>query len=86
MRATIRTDDGEIIFVSYSGVRQCPKEVAERVVKGELIKQGDCYFIISPTFETKSEKYGWLNGVQAVGKALELKRGDHVSYEFFAVK
>jgi hypothetical protein len=86
VRATIRTDDSEIIFVSYSGVRQCPKEVAERVVKGELIKQGDCYFIISPTFETKSEKYGWLNGVQAVGKALELKRGDHVSYEFFAVK
>lgn len=44
------------------------------------------YFITSPTFETKSEKYGWLNGVQAVGKALELKRGDHVTYEIFAVK
>ena len=86
VRATIRTDDGEIIFVAYNGVRQCPKEVAERVVKGELIKQGECYFITSPTFETKSEKYGWLNGVQAVGKALELKRGDHVTYEIFAVK
>jgi hypothetical protein len=86
VRATIRTDDGETIFVAYNGVRQCSKEVAERVVKGELIKQGDCYFIISPTFETKSEKYGWLNGVQAVGKALELKRGDHVTYDIFAVK
>lgn len=86
VRATIRTDDGEIIFVAYNGVRQCPKEVAERVVKSELIKQGECYFITSPTFETKSEKYGWLNGVQAVGKALELKRGDHVTYEIFAVK
>jgi Protein of unknown function (DUF3237) len=86
VRATIRTDDGEIIFVAYNGVRQCSKEVAERVVKGELIKQGDCYFIAAPTFETKSERYGWLNGVQAVGKALELKRGDHVSYDIFAVK
>jgi hypothetical protein len=86
VRATIRTDDGEIIFVSYNGIRQCPKEVNERVVKGELIKQGDCYFIVSPTFETKSEKYAWLNGVQAVGKALELKRGDHVTYDIFAVK
>ena len=27
---------------------------------------GDCYFITAPTFETKSERDGWLNGVQAV--------------------
>lgn len=86
VRATIRTDDGDIIFVSYNGVRRCSKETNEKIFKGELIKEGECYFWISPTFETKSETYDWLNGVQAIGKGIEIKRGDHVTYDIFAVK
>jgi hypothetical protein len=52
-----------------------------------LDRPGKCerYFITSPTFETKSEKYGRVNGVQAVGNALELKRGDHVPLQHFYV-
>jgi hypothetical protein len=34
---------------------------------------GDCYFITAPTFETKSERDGWLNGVEAVGKMQSTK-------------
>jgi Protein of unknown function (DUF3237) len=71
---------------SYNGIRQCPKESNERFLKGELIKSEDCYFLTAPTFETKSEKYGWLNGVQAVGKMTEHKRADHVAYDIFALK
>jgi hypothetical protein len=33
-----------------------------------VLKVDDCYLISAPTFETKSEKYSWLNDVQAIGK------------------
>jgi len=41
--------------------------------------------MIAQTFETKSEKYGWLNGTQAVGKMVSLKVGEG-GYEIFALK
>jgi len=50
------------------------------------LKTGDCYFITAPTFETKSEKYGWINAIQAVGKMTSLKGGDHIDLDVFAVK
>ena len=88
VRLTIQTDDDQIIFVSYNGIFQCQKEVLERYVKGEMLRTSDCYFITAPTFETKSERYGWLNGVQAIGKMLEIKRGEgaHVMYDIFVIR
>jgi hypothetical protein len=39
------------------------------------------YFVIAPTFRTSSsEKYDWLNKVQAVGKMVEFERGGEDSY------
>jgi len=33
-------------------------------------------------------RYGWLNGAQAVGKMLELKRGEgaHLMYDIFVIR
>ena len=75
VRLTIQTDDDQIIYVSYNGIRRCSKEARARLEQGEMLQASDCYFITAPTFETKSERYGWLNGMQAVGKMLELKSG-----------
>lgn len=86
VRATIQTDDNQIIYVSYNGISQCPKESIDKLVSGEQLKAEDCYFITAPTFETSSEKYSWLNAVQAIGKMVELKRGSHVKYEIFMMK
>ena len=88
VRLTIQTDDDQIIFVSYNGIFHCQKEVLERFVKGEMLRTSDCYFITAPTFETKSERYGWLNGVQAIGKMLEIKRGEgaHLMYDIFVIR
>jgi hypothetical protein len=80
VRGTIQTDDGEIIFVSYNGIVQCPRVTEEKLSKGELIKSADCYFLAAPTFETKSEKYNWLNGLQAVAKMTEFKAADHITH------
>ena len=88
VRATIQTDDGELIYMSYGGAIQCNKDQADRMNAGQQLKADDCYFITAPTFQTKSDKYAWLNGVQAVGKMISVKAGEgsHVRYNIFAVK
>lgn len=53
VRGTIKTDDGELIYTWYRGI------IAQ--------KDGGMYFRTTPYFETKSEKYAWLNHVVAVG-------------------
>ena len=81
VRATIKTDD-ESIYTSYNGVIQCSKEQSDRLNKGEELKTEDVTF--SPTYETKSEKYARLNGVQAVEKMISVKV--HIRYDIFTVK
>jgi len=89
VRATIRTDDGADIYVSYNGIIQHSAESAERLMKGEVLTDKDVpYFVTAPTFQTSSEKYAWLNGVQAVGKMVEVKvgAGGYVKYDVFIVR
>jgi hypothetical protein len=89
VRATVRTDDGADIYFSYNGIIQHSKESAERLMKGEVLTDTDMpYFVTAPTFQTSSEKYAWLNGVQAVGKMVELKAGEgaYVKYDVFIVR
>lgn len=89
VRASIRTDDGADIYVSYNGIIQHSKESAERLMKGEVLTDKDVpYFVTAPTFQTSSEKYAWLNGVQAVGKMVEVKvgAGGYVKYDVFIVR
>ena len=89
VRGTIRTDDGADIYVSYNGTIQHSKESVERLMKGEVLSDKDVpYFVTAPTFQTLSPKYAWLNGVQAVGKMVELKMGEggYVKYDVFVVR
>lgn len=86
VKLVIQTDDDQFVHVSYNGVVQCPKEATDKLANGEVAKADDCYFIGAPTFETNSERYGWLSSVQAVAKMVELKRGSYVKYEIFLIK
>jgi hypothetical protein len=88
VRLTIQTDDDQIIYVSYNGISNCPKEARDRFLRGEMLHTADCYFITAPTFETKSERYRWLNGVQPVGKMIEQKKGEgaHLMYDVFVIR
>jgi hypothetical protein len=88
VRLTLQMDDDQFVYVSYNGIIHCQKEVQDRFIKGEMLRAGDCYFVTAPTFETKSERYGWLNGVQAVGKMIEVKLGEgaHLMYDIFIIR
>lgn len=67
VRLTLVTDDEHLIYMTYRGVRHGPKEVIDRLTRGEAVDPTEYYFRNAPFFETGSEKYGWLNRIVAVG-------------------
>jgi hypothetical protein len=67
IRATVRTDDGDLIYTYYRGIIHAAPEVIERLFGGAEMDPSEYYFRASPVFETASEKYGWLNRIVAVG-------------------
>ena len=75
VRIVLKTDDDAIIAMPYTGIRHGPKEVLDRIARGEVVKATDYYLRISGTFETSSEKYGWLNKVITVGVGHRLPEG-----------
>ena len=89
-RILIETDDGAFIDMRYNGIVVSSKEVGEALKRGEVVTDKTWpYFVIAPTFRTSSEKYDWLNKVQAVGKMVEYKRGgadSYVKYDVFVVR
>lgn len=89
VRLLIETDDGAHISMTYNGIFVTSKDVTDALGRGEVVTQKTVpYFVTAPTFQTSSEKYGWLNKVQAVGKMVELKRGDgaYIKYDVFIVR
>src|SRR5690606_20588040 len=55
VRATLETDDGATIFVSYQG-------------RSDYTKAGAAPIITAPLFETSDPRYLWLNKVQAIAR------------------
>ena len=89
VRATLKTDDGALIYISYNGIMQHSAASGEKLNKGELLTTKDIpYFITAPTFQTSAPKYAWLNSVQTIGKVVELKLGEggYVKYDIFVVR
>jgi hypothetical protein len=85
-RLTIQTDDNSLIYMEYGGVGKLGKEASARFGKGEILGAEEAYYVIAPRFQTTSAKYAWLNDVQAIGRMVSLKRGDHIEYEIFLVR
>ncbi len=83
VRLTLRTQDGDIIAMSYSGYRHGPAAVIERLNRGEKVDPAEYYFRTAPVFETASEKYGWLNRIICV--ATGDRRADGPVYDVFEV-
>ncbi len=86
-RMSIATEDGAQIFVTYSGIISIPAVDFARMAQGETLTADEMYFVTAPTFQTAHASYAWLNGIQAVGKAVALKGGEggFVRYEVFSM-
>jgi hypothetical protein len=75
VRVVMETDDGQLIGMTYRGMRHGPREVMERIARGETVSPSEYYLRASPFFETASEKYGWLNRIVTVALGHRLPVG-----------
>jgi len=83
VRLTLETDDKQLIYMSYRGMRHGPKEVMERLGRGEAVDPSSYYFRALPSFETASEKYGWLNRAMFVSTGFRQASGP--TYDVYEV-
>jgi hypothetical protein len=75
VRAHLETDDGALIYMTYRGHRHGPKDVIDRLNRGEQVDPSAYYFRTTPYFETGAEKYAWLNRMCFVAKGHRLPEG-----------
>ena len=75
VRLLLRTDAGELVSMSYRGVRHGPPEVMARLAAGEPVDPASYYFRIVPVFETAAPQLQWLNRIVAVGTGRREKAG-----------
>lgn len=70
VRVTLRTDDGELIYVEYGGKID--------LAAGKVVS--------TPTMQTGSEKYAWVNSVQFIGDGTLDRDTNVLTYELYEVK
>jgi hypothetical protein len=83
VRLVMKTDDDALIAMTYLGVRHGPKEVLDRIARGEKVNPTEYYMRATPYYETASEKYGWLNRVVSVAYGHRVAGG--AIYQVFEV-
>ena len=69
VRITLETDDGALIYMTYTGV----------VARGD----SGLYWRVRPVFSTASERYDWLNHAVFVGKNKQVE--GKVAYDIFRI-
>jgi hypothetical protein len=84
VRATLRTDDGAMILMTYCGVLDVTPEVAARALSSQGADPSEYYFRTTPRFETGAEQYAWLNKLICV--ATGWMGSNKVAYRVFAVR
>ncbi|MEO8667801.1 MAG: DUF3237 domain-containing protein [Bauldia sp.] len=75
VRTVLETDDGHLIAMSYTGLRHGPQDVLDAIGRGEKVSPLAYYMRVNCTFETASEKYGWVNRVVTVAHGHRLAAG-----------
>ncbi len=84
VRATLETDDGALILLTYHGIIDVAPAVVQRVFAGEDVAPSEYYFRTTPRFETGDERYAWLNKLTCV--ATGYFGPNKVGYRVFAVR
>lgn len=83
VRIVMQTDDGELIGMTYRGMRHGPKEVMDRIARGEKVSPTEYYLRATPYYETASQKYDWLNRIVSVAYGHRL--GGGAIYQVFEI-
>ncbi len=90
VRISVKMDDGEYIYMSYTGRAVPTAAMGEKVGAGKNVLGSDLYFFTNPIMETNSEKYAWVNDAIFIGSMQELKfatpdEPGFIAYEIYRV-
>lgn len=83
VRLLLKTDDGALIYMYYTGLRYGSPEVMQRIADGEQVDPSEYYLRNTPYFETSAEKYDWLNRIVSVGVGRRLPNS--AAYDVFQI-
>ncbi|MFC4013684.1 DUF3237 domain-containing protein [Nonomuraea purpurea] len=84
VRATIRTHDDALVFVTVTGRATLPDEAIGRLWAGETVGWKEMHARSAPLFETGADPYTWLNSTVAI--AVNELSLDHVNYRIYSIK
>ena len=84
VRATIRTHDDELVYVTVTGRATLSDEAIGRLWAGETIGWEEMHARSAPLFETGAERYAWLNSTVAI--AVNELSLNHVNYRVYSVR
>lgn len=82
VRVTLQTDDDQLIYTRYDGLMDT-NPAAVPTAAGESTVEG-MYWRVTPTFETGSERYAWMNRIVCVG--VGDSTGGRANYTVYAVR
>jgi hypothetical protein len=67
VRILLETVAGDLIAMTYKGLRHGPPDVMAKLDRGEQVDPSQYYFRLAPLFETASKRFAWLNQCVAIG-------------------
>jgi hypothetical protein len=85
VRATLRTDEAELIYTTYRRIILASAEIWEQLISGISVDPTTYYFRAAPMYETSSPRLAWLNQIVAVGIGTLEPRLAAVTYRVFVV-
>jgi len=85
VRATFETDDGALIYTSYSGIVDLGEDGYEKFLRGEPPASGTALRVV-PRYQTSHPAYTWLNQLQCLGIGQAFLERGEVRYDVYAVR
>jgi len=86
-RAVLRTHDGALIYMTYSGRSVVPDDVRAEFAdpaRSGAVDPSRYYLRIAPVFETAHPRYAWLNTILAIGRGERTDQG--ARHQIFAIR
>lgn len=84
VRAAVMTDDGAMLYVTYTGVADMGEQGYENAVQGRV--PNPIRLRVAPRIQTSHPAYAWLNRLQLLGVGESVPGSNLVVYDLYAVR
>jgi hypothetical protein len=83
-RVMLETSDGKPFAMNYTGFRHGPKDVLDRLGRGEEVDPSLYYFRITPVFEVSVPALDWMN--RSIFSATGTRSASGPTYYIYAIR